>query len=55
MRMRLANLKNLLIEEANLSNKVKVLSNDLSSAYENQSQISNFDNANTFENEIEIV
>jgi len=53
MRNRLSNFKNLLNEEANLSIKIKKLSSELSSAYETQSHISNFENAN-FENEIEI-
>ena len=54
MRTRLSNIKSLLNEESNLSNKIKKLSNDLSSLYEVQSQTSNFENANNFENEIEI-
>jgi len=51
MRNRLSNFKNLLNEEATLSNKIKKITSELSLAYEVQSQVSNFDN---FENEIEI-
>lgn len=54
MRTRLSNFKNLLNEEANLKIKMQKLSNDPSSFGEVQSHISNFDNPNNFENEIEI-
>lgn len=54
MRNRLSSFKNLLNEEATLSNKIKKLTCELSSAYEVQSQVSNYENNNNFENEIEI-
>lgn len=54
MRSRLSNFKNLLAEEDVLSKKIHKINNDMNSAYEIQSNISNYDNANNYENEIEI-
>jgi len=54
MRTRLSNFKNLLNEEATISNKIKHLSTEISINHEIQSQLSNYENQNNYENEIEI-
>ena len=54
MRSRLSNFKILLAEEDVLSKKIHKINNDLNSAYELQSNVSNYENANNYENEIEI-
>lgn len=54
MRTRLSNFKNLLNEEVTMSNKIKQLSNEFNCNYEIQSQNSNYENQNNYENEIEI-